>query len=59
MDGPVDDCLKIVWVGIGVPRFDLLHGAIEDGPADGIFDEFREDDYVTKPMWETLSADRI
>jgi hypothetical protein len=42
MDGPVDDGLELVWVGIGVPRLDLLHGAIEDAPTDGILDEFRE-----------------
>src|SRR5262249_32531845 len=41
-DGPVDDGLEFVWVGIGVPRFDFLHGTIEDAPADGILDKFRE-----------------
>jgi hypothetical protein len=41
-DGPVVNGLEFVWVGIGVPRFDLLRGPNEYAPADGILDKFRE-----------------
>ena len=41
-DGLVDEALNLVRVGMGVARLDVLHGALKDAPADGVFDEFRE-----------------
>ncbi len=38
----VDDSLEFVRVGVGIARLDLLNGAVEDAPTDGLLDEFRE-----------------
>jgi hypothetical protein len=38
----VDDNLEFVRVGAGVARLDVLNGAVEDAPTDGLLDEFRE-----------------
>jgi hypothetical protein len=36
----VNDSLQLVWVGIGVARLDVLHGAMKQAPTDCLFDEF-------------------
>ncbi len=40
--GLIDDALNLVRVGTGIASLDVLNGALEQAPADGLFDEFRE-----------------
>src|SRR5216684_6362972 len=41
-ESSVNDSLELAGVSAGIARLDLLNGAIEDAPADGLLDEFRE-----------------
>ena len=42
IDGFVDDALNFIRIGVGIARPNVLNGALEHAPPDGILDEFRE-----------------
>jgi hypothetical protein len=48
----------IAWSSSG-SGFDLLHGAVEDAPADGILDEFREVAFFHAPGAEIGAQGKI
>ncbi len=47
-----NDSLELAWVSAGIARLDLLNGAVEDAPADGLLDEFREVAFLHAPSAE-------
>src|SRR6266851_1489536 len=45
----VNDSLELAGVSAGIARLDPLNGAVEDAPADGLLDEFREVAFLHAP----------
>src|SRR5882757_6802466 len=48
-ESSVNDSLEFAGVSPGMARLDLLSGAVEDAPTDGLLDEFREVAFLHAP----------